>query len=69
MLFKSIKKTEHYKKYHQDDVPWSEVIAVIFAASKNMRKKGNGIEIATDRYYILCELKNQTLYVINAKRK
>jgi len=38
MLFKSIKKTEHYRKYHQDDVPWSEVIAVI-------EKQGNKQDI------------------------
>lgn len=69
MLFKSIKKTEHYKQYHESDVPWSEVVSVIFQSSKNMRKKGNKIEIETGKYYMLCEVKDQTLWVINAKRR
>ena len=69
MLFSDIRKTEHYEQVHESDVPWSEVMAVIFSASKKMRKKGDKIEIKTDRYYVLCEVKNQTLWEINAKRR
>lgn len=68
MLFNGIKKTEHYIKNHEENFPWSDVIKIIFQSSKNMKKKGDKIEIETDRYYILCELKGQTLWVINAKR-
>jgi len=66
MYIKSIKKSEHYKKEHEKHVPWSEVIKVILT-TKQRRKKGNKIEIKTDKYYLLCELKEQTLWVINAK--
>lgn len=69
MLFTDIKKTEHYEKFHEANVPWSEVLNIIFAASKQMRRKGDKIEIETERYYVLCEVKGQTLWVINAKRK
>ena len=69
MLFSDIRKTEHYEQVHESDVPWSEVLAVIVTASKKMRRKEDKIEIETDRYYILCEVKGQTLWVINAKRK
>ena len=69
MLFHSIRKTEHYKTYHEESFPWSEVVGVMLQSSKNMKKKGNKIEIETRKYYILCELKDQTLWVINAKRR
>ena len=66
MRFRSIKKTNHYKEHHEKDVPWSEVIEVILT-TKNPRKKGNRIEIKNSKYYILCKLENNTLWVINAK--
>ncbi len=69
MIFNKIRKTEHYKKFHEDDVPWSEVVKVIFQSSKLMKKKDDKIEIETARYYILCEIEDQTLWVINAKRR
>ncbi|MBI4174100.1 MAG: hypothetical protein HY517_00510 [Candidatus Aenigmarchaeota archaeon] len=69
MLFNAVKKTEHYKKYHEENFPWSEVIGIIFQSPKNMKKKGNKIEIETKNYYILCELKGSELHVINAKRR
>ena len=69
IYFTGIKKTEHYVKEHEQNVPWSEVIEVIFKSSKNIKKKGNKYEIETDKYYILMELKNKVLYVINAKRR
>ncbi len=68
MYFTKIKKTQHYIENHEQEVPWSETIEVILT-TKNKRKKGDKIEIETDRYYILCELKENTLYVINAKRR
>ena len=69
VYFKSIKKDKHYVEEHEKDVPWSEVITVILRSSKNMRKKGNKIEIENAGYYLLCEVRGQELYVINAKRK
>jgi hypothetical protein len=69
VYFTSIKKTEHYIKEHEQNVPWSEVVEVIFKSSKNIKKKGNKYEIETGKYYILTELKNKVLCVINAKRK
>ena len=69
VYFTAIKKTQHYVEEHEGEVPWSEVVAVIFQAAKNMRKKGEKLEIETDSYYLLLELKENILYVINAKRK
>ena len=69
VYFIRIEKTEHYIQEHEQTVPWSEVIKIIFESSKYIKKKGNKYEIETDKYYILMELKNKILYVINAKRK
>ena len=69
MLIKRIKKTEHYIRDHQNHVPWSEVVKVVLTEAGRRRKKGNKIEIETDTHYILCELKKNTLWIINAKRK
>lgn len=66
MYFKSIKKTKHYKEFHEKNFPWSKVIEIILT-TKNRRKKGNKIEIKTAKYYVLCQLKNNILWVINAK--
>ena len=69
VYFTEIKKTKHYVEEHEQNVPWSEVVEVIFQSSKNIRKKEGKYEIETDKYYILMELKNKVLYVINAKRR
>jgi len=53
VYFTDIKKTKHYIEEHEQQVPWSEVIEVIFKSSKNMKKKENKYEIETDKYYIL----------------
>lgn len=66
MYLKAIRKREHYKKNHEKDFPWSRVIEIIFT-TRNPRKKDDKIEIKTDNYYILCELKDNVLWVINAK--
>jgi hypothetical protein len=68
MYFKAIKRSKHFEKYHNGTLAWSEVISLIWII-KNKRRKGNRIEIEDDRFYILCELKNKVLYVINVKRK
>lgn len=67
--FRWIEKTLHYKEHHEPDVPWSEVVQTVFAASKSMRKAGDKLVIDDGRLYILCLLEKETLYVINAKRK
>ena len=69
VYFTNIKKTRHYQENHEQDVPWSEVIEVIFKSSKNIKKKDGKYEIETDKYYILMELEHKVIYVINAKRK
>ncbi len=66
MYFKAIRKTEHYKENHEKKFPWSRVIEIILK-TKNPRKIENKIEIKTDRYYILCELNDNVIWVINAK--
>lgn len=67
MYFKSIRKTQHYKENHEKNFPWSKVIEIILT-TKTKRKKGNKIEIKTKGAYILCQLKNNILWVINAKQ-
>ncbi|MDP2750659.1 MAG: hypothetical protein Q8O89_07555 [Nanoarchaeota archaeon] len=66
--YEKIEKTEHYKICHEKDFPFEEVCRIVLSA-KSLRKKENKIVLITDQYYILCELKEKILYVINAKRK
>lgn len=68
IIFRAIKPDKHYLDNHQNEVPWHEVIEVIFT-TKDKRKKGEKIEIKTNKHYILCKLKNKILWVINAKLK
>ncbi len=68
MYWEEIRRSEHFKLYHKGTLAWSEVIRSIYAI-KNKRKKGDKIEIEDDKFYILCELKDKILYVINVKRK
>jgi len=66
VFFNDIQPTTHYIDAHQKDVPWQKVVEIIFT-TKNPRKKGNKFEIEKDGYYVLFEIKNRVLYVINAK--
>ena len=66
--FTSIRKTAHYILYHERSFPWSKVIEIIMT-TKNMRKKGNKLEIETPEHYLLCKIESSVLWVINAKQK
>lgn len=68
VYFTEIQPTEHYLEEHQREVPWQEVMEVILT-TKNPRKKGDKFEIENDNYYILFEIKDKILYVINAKHR
>ncbi|MBR9701298.1 hypothetical protein GOV13_00060 [Candidatus Pacearchaeota archaeon] len=68
VYFIDIQPTNHYLEEHEQDVPWDKVVEIIFS-TKNPRKKGENFEIEKDGYYILFELKNNILYVINAKKQ
>ncbi len=68
MYFKAIKRSKHFERYHRATLAWSDVIRLIYAI-KSKRKKKNKIEIEDERFYMLCELKDKTLYVINVKKK
>ncbi len=68
MYWTEIKRSEHYEKYHKGTLPWSEVIKLIYLI-KNKKKKGSKIQIENERFYILCEVKENVLYVINVKRQ
>ena len=67
VYFTEIQPSEHYIEYHEKDVPWHKVIEIIFN-TKNPRKKGDKFEIEDENYYVLFEIKNNILYVINAKK-
>lgn len=68
MHWNEIRKSKHFKEYHKRTLDWSRVIQLIYTI-KNKRKKGNKIEIEDNKFYILCEIKEGVLYVINVKRK
>ncbi|MBI2110566.1 hypothetical protein HYT51_02190 [Candidatus Woesearchaeota archaeon] len=68
VYFIDIQPTEHYIQEHAKDVPWNKVVEIIFS-TKNPRKKGDKFEIEKEGYYILFEIRNNILYVINAKKK
>lgn len=67
-MFKDVRKTAHFEDCHKGTLAWSDVVKLIYRA-KNKRKKGDKIEIEDKKFYILCELKEDVLYVINVKRK
>lgn len=66
VYFKDIQPTKHYLEHHEKEVAWSVVVEMILV-TKNPRKKGNKFEIVTKKHYLLFEIQNKTLYVINAK--
>lgn len=68
MYWEEIRRSEHFEQYHKGALAWSDVVRLIYAI-KSKRKKGDKIEIEDDKFYILCELKDKILYVINVKRK
>jgi len=68
VYFTDIEPTNHYLKEHEKEVPWGKVVEIIFS-TKNPRKKGDKFEIKKDEYYILFEIRDNILYVINAKKK
>ena len=69
VYFTDVKKTEHYIENHEMQISLFEVTKVIFNSQKKIRKKGENLEINDNNYYILFEIKDNTAYIINAKRK
>jgi hypothetical protein len=65
--FSRIRATSHYLEEHARDVPWQKAVEIILS-TKNPRKNGSRFEIDQDGYYILFEIKDKVLYIINAKR-
>ena len=47
MLIKEIKKTEHYKQFHEQEVPWWEVVEAVLS-TKHRRKRADKIQIETN---------------------
>ena len=68
VYFTEIKPTDHYLEEHQRDVPWHKVVEIILT-TKNPRKKDNKFEIENESYYLLFEIRDTILYVINAKHQ
>ena len=68
MYWEEIRRSNHFEQYHKGTLAWSDIVRLIYTI-KNKRKKGDKIEIEDDKVYILCELKEKILYVINVKRK
>ena len=68
MYWKEIRRSEHFEKYHKGSIAWSDVVRLIHII-KSKKKRGNKIQIENERFYILCEVKDNILYVINVKTK
>ena len=68
MYWEEIRRSNHFEQYHKGTLAWSDIVRLIYTI-KNKRKKGDKIEIEDDKFYILCELKENILYVINVTRK
>ncbi len=66
IYFTEIRPTDHYLEEHSEDGKLELVLRIIFEA-KNPRKKGNKYEMENRKYYILFELKDNIIYIINAK--
>jgi len=66
VYFVEIRATDHYLENHERDVSWDKVIEIILT-TKNPKKKDDKFEIENNNYYILFEIKDNILYVINAK--
>jgi len=60
--------TRHYLERHSKDVPFEEVVAIMFQ-TKNPKKKGDCYEINTSKVYILYKTHKKIAWIINAKRK
>ena len=67
VYFTEIKPSKHYLEHHAKDVPWNKVVDIIITA-KDPRKKGGKYEIQTEDYYLLFQIKDCVLEVINAKK-
>jgi len=68
VYFIEIRPTDHYLEEHANDIPLDEVIEIILR-TKNPRKREDVFEIEDNKCYILFKIKNNILYVINAKRR
>ena len=68
MYWKEIKRSRHFEEYHKGVLAWSEVVKLIYEI-KNKRKKGGKVQIDNKKFYVLCELEDKVLYVINVKKK
>ena len=67
VYFTEIHASRHYLEYHEKEVSWDKVVELILT-TKNPRKKDNKFEIEKEGYYILFEIKDSILLVINAKK-
>tara|TARA_Y100000310_G_C20459190_1_gene704494 strand:+ start:118 stop:324 length:207 start_codon:yes stop_codon:yes gene_type:complete len=67
VYFKCIRPTRHYLEKHAKNVSWDRVVEIILK-TKNPKKVGDKFEIEKDGFYLLFEIKNNVLYVINAKK-
>jgi len=68
VYFTRIEPTEHYLENHEKNVSWDKVVEIILK-TKNPKKKEDKFEIEDNDYYILFEIKNNILCVINAKKE
>ncbi len=68
IFYTCVGKTKHYIEFHEKEFPFDEVKKRI-RDCKRFRKKGDKFVIIGRNHYILCESRENTIFVINAKRK
>jgi len=68
MRFTEIRPTAHYLASHAREVPWHEVVEAIFL-TKGPWRKGDKFEIENGALYVLFEVSEGVIHVINAKRQ
>jgi hypothetical protein len=68
MYWKEIRRSDHFEEHHKGALAWSDIVRLVYTI-KDKRRKGNKLEIEDKRVYILCELKDKVLHVINVKIK
>jgi hypothetical protein len=63
-----IEETSHYKRFHKNEVPLSEVYRIILTTKKKVI--GKKILLYESRaFYVLCRDEGDCLKIKNAKRK
>jgi hypothetical protein len=68
LYFKEIRRSIHFDQFHKATLSWSDIVTLVHA-SKRKRKKNGKLEIEENGIYLLGEIRDGILYIINVKIK